>query len=489
MKLRQCFLSLIISMMISPISSLQAAPAPDSFADIVKAASPAVVNISTTLKMQEDEPMYGMDFPADPREAIRRFFDRGMRPTNQKAISLGSGFIISADGLIVTNNHIVAEAEEIKVILEGDATKNYTAKLIGTDPKTDLALLKIDVNKPLPFINLGDSNAVEVGDWVIAIGNPFGFLGGTVTAGIISAKARYINSGLDDFLQTDAAINKGNSGGPLLNIKGEVIGINTALISTTGGNIGIGFAISSATAKPVIKQLREKGVVLRGWLGVGIQSLSTDELAKGSGLSEAVGALITEVYDNTPASHAKLRVGDVIIMLNNKVVKDASNLAKMVADTPIDSQITLKIYRDGKYQQVPVTVGKLPDASIGKGEQIKSSDRMLGVDKGSMFGMDMANINDDLRRRFNLDRSQIGVLVVSVKPDSKAEKAGIKAGDIILRVASEPVRSVVQLKPALDKMRIEKRPFVNLLVLRGEIKQFIPITLAEDAPIKSKQPK
>jgi serine protease Do len=386
---------------------------PNSFSDIVRQASPAVVNISTTIKAPDEEQFANPEFPSDPIIEFYRRFEREMRPKNQKLTSLGSGFIISADGLIVTNNHIVNEAEEIKVTLADDSNKKYTAKLIGADPKTDIALLKIEVTTPLPYIIMGDSNASQVGDWVITIGNPFGFLGGTVTAGIISAKARNLNSGLEDFIQTDAAINKGNSGGPLLNTKGEVIGINTALISTnmSGGNIGIGFAISSAMAKPIIEQLRTKGSVLRGWLGVVIQNLNED-LMNAFDSKELQGVVINKIMENSPAARAKLRIGDVIIAYNNNEIKTAANLQKLVAETAINSIAKLKLVRDGKVIEVDVQIASQSDMNANtSSDASKMRDHPWGSEKASIFGMELTNLTDELRHKYAIDRGQSGVLI------------------------------------------------------------------------------
>jgi serine protease Do len=473
--------SIICLMLMFVITSKNIAHAeiPNSFAEIVRIASPAVVNISTTIKAPEEEQFASPEFPLDPFLEFYRRFEREMRPRNQKLTSLGSGFIISADGLIVTNNHIVNEAEEIKVTLADDSSKKYTAKLIGADPKTDIALLKIEVTNPLPYIVMGDSNASQVGDWVITIGNPFGFLGGTVTAGIISAKARNLNSGLEDFIQTDAAINKGNSGGPMLNTKGEVIGINTALISTNtyGGNIGIGFAISSAMAKPIIEQLRSKGSVLRGWLGVVIQNVGED-LMDAFDSKALQGVVINDIMENSPAARAKLRIGDVIISYNNSEIKTAANLQKLVAETSINSIAKLKIVRDGKVIEVDVKIASQSDMNTPSSpEGSKMRENLWGAEKASLFGMELTNLTDDLRHKYGIDRGHNGVLITSVKKDSDAEASGFKPGDIIMRVGPESIRSVSQLKARVEKIRSLNKNKIPLFVLRNDAKQYMVLII------------
>ena len=317
-----------------PYNAALAMRAPDSFADLVESSIPAVVNISTTQEVKTHPFMnfkfHGMP-DGDPYSMFKDFFDREFpEAMKRKATSLGSGFIIDPRGYIVTNNHVIAEAQEIKVTLSDNPNKTYKAKLIGQDSKSDLAVLKIDVKKRLPFVKFGDSDAARVGDWVVAIGNPFGF-GGTVTAGIISAKSRDVGN-KTEFIQTDASINMGNSGGPMFNISGEVIGINTFIISGTGGNIGLGFAMPSNIAKSTIEQLKTKGKVIRGWLGVKIQPVNED-IAANFGLSETYGALVAEVVKDGPAQKGGVEVGDIIIEFNGKHISKMQKLPRMVAQT------------------------------------------------------------------------------------------------------------------------------------------------------------
>lgn len=363
-----------------------AASMPGSFADLVQRVKPAVVNIATTEKVDgrsEMAPdMPGMPFPPDSPmgEFFRRFFGPGAtmgqsRPREVHA--LGSGFIIDPDGYVVTNNHVIDGADEITVILEGG--DRLEAKVVGRDAKTDLALLKIDADEPLPYVSFGDSDAARVGDWVVAVGNPFG-LGGSVTAGIISARGRDIHAGpFDDFLQVDAPINRGNSGGPLFSTSGEVIGINTAIYSPNGGNVGIGFATPSSLARTVIAQLREKGSVERGWLGVTIQSV-TDDIADSLGLDEAEGALVSKVLPDSPAASAGLQQGDVILALNGQRITRFKTLPRLVAEAKTGKPATVTVWRDGREKDVTVTIGRMPEdtASLMGSDRDGSSDHAAG---------------------------------------------------------------------------------------------------------------
>src|SRR6185437_2794072 len=374
-----------LSLALAPLASAQTAAAPQglheaaalpSFAPLVKKVLPAVVNISVTEKANapdEEDQMDGdqngpqQGFPPSPfDEFLRKFFEQqgqgmpGMpsQPLpHAQRIALGSGFIIDPAGYIVTNNHVVNDADKVSVIFQ-DGTK-HPAKVLGRDPKTDLALLKINVNHPLPYVSWGESNALQVGDWVLAVGNPFG-LGGTVSSGIISARGRDIHSGpYDDYLQLDAAINRGNSGGPTFNLQGQVIGINTAIYSPNGGSVGIGFAIPSSLAKPVIEQLREHGKVERGWLGVQIQNV-TPELAKGLSLPKAEGALVAAVEKDSPAAKAGLKQGDVILSFNGNEIKKLRDLSRFVAATAPGSTSNMVVWRNGERMTLPVTVGEAP---------------------------------------------------------------------------------------------------------------------------------
>ena len=449
-----------------------------SLSEIAKKSAPAVVNISTTQKSERSErgerrrqvppspfgpgpgpsPFGGEDF----EEFFRRFF--GNPPQNQPR-SLGSGFLISDDGYIITNNHVVSEAAKITVRLSDK--EEYDAKVIGTDEKTDLALIKIDVKHPVSQLPLGRSSDLQVGDWVMAIGNPFG-LEQTVTAGIVSAKGRVINAGpYDDFIQTDASINPGNSGGPLLNLRGEVVGINTAIFSSGGGNIGIGFAIPIDQAKSIVEQLKAKGKVTRGWLGVSIQSV-TPELAKSFGLKEPIGALVAEVTKDGPADKAGVHRGDVITSFNGTTVKDSHELPALVARTPVGEKAEVVLLRNGKEQSISVKLGELTNQQA-KAESNEGSE--------SNWGLSVANLNSETARRFQFDRNQKGVVVVDVDPDSPAAASSIQPGDLIEEVNRQAVTSVEEFEKAIAAAK--EKDTLLLLVRRGSASTFFALRKTE----------
>jgi serine protease Do len=438
---------------------------PDTFANLAKMTAGAVVNISTekVVKNQfreffdegrRQQPGPGMPFgPEGPFENFRDFFNKffGQMPKTFKTRSLGSGFIIDPKGYVVTNNHVVAGAEKIKVILVGG--KEYKATVKGRDPKTDLALIRI-VNPPanLPYLKFGDSDAIQVGDWVLAVGNPFG-LGHTVTQGIISAKGRVIGAGpYDNFLQTDASINPGNSGGPLLNLKGEVIGINTAILAS---GQGIGFATPSNIAKFVIPQLREKGKVIRGMIGVQVQNV-TPELAKTFGMSEARGALVAEVNPGSPAEKAGMHRGDIIIEFNGHLIHEMNELPRLVADTPPGSKATVKILRHGKEMTLHLTIVELTEA-----RQIQARERQGG--EKTPLGLAVENLDPNLARQFRL-RDHKGVVVIQVEPGSPASDAGLRPGDMILEVNGTVVSTVKEYRQVMAKLK--KETIARLLVKR-----------------------
>ncbi|MCS6927213.1 MAG: DegQ family serine endoprotease [Candidatus Binatia bacterium] len=440
-----------------------------SFADTAQKVSPAIVNISTTQKVERRRPFRfpgpgpRQPFEEDPfEEFFRRFF--GDRPPPGQQRSLGSGFIISEDGYIITNSHVIGDAEKITVRLSDKA--EYEAKVIGSDDKTDIALIKIEPKGPLPTVPLGDSSALRVGDWVMAIGNPFG-LEQTVTVGIVSAKGRVIGAGpYDDFIQTDASINPGNSGGPLLNLKGEVVGINSAIFSQSGGNIGIGFAIPIDMAKSIVAQLRETGKVRRGWLGVGIQPV-TPELAKSFGLEEPQGALVAEVTKGSPAEKSGLERGDVIIAFNGTRIKDSHELPSLVARSPVGSTAEVTVLRSGKEKTFTVKLGELK-------EQQERAESTQESQEG--WGMAVASITPELARRFQLDRNQKGVVVTEVEPGSPAELAGIQPGDVIEEVNRQPVSSIEDFNKALAAGK-EKETLL-LLARRGTFSSFFALRKA-----------
>ena len=438
--------------------------APESFADLAEKLLPSVVNISTTQTVEgRERPTMPQLPPGSPfEEFFKEFYDRnGPQQRSRRATSLGSGFVISKDGYVVTNNHVIADADEITVILQDDT--RLPAELIGRDPKTDLAVLKVKPRKELTAVGFGDSSVARVGDWIVAIGNPFG-LGGTVTAGIISARGRDINSGpYDDYIQTDASINRGNSGGPMFNLKGQVIGINTAIFSPTGGSVGIGFAIPSSTAKPVIDQLIKNGSVKRGWLGVHIQAV-TDEIAETLGLNEAKGALVANVIKGSPAEMAKIKAGDVILTFNGKKVEEMRSLPRIVAETQVGKDTEVSVWRDGEIKTLKVAVGELEDekqvTSIG-GEP-KGGERDIDD-----LGLTLSAITDQVRSRFKLTKDAQGLLVTKVDGDGPAAEKNIRPGDIIVEVSQEEVSTTADVVKKIREVKKAGRKTV-LLLLEGQ---------------------
>ena len=459
----------------------QAHSGPESFADLAAKLSPAVVNVSTTQKLSErnqGELQMPQLPPGSPfEEFFKEFFDKQKNGNRLQhpVTSLGSGFIIDPSGIIVTNNHVIADAQEIKVIMADQPDQTgYPAKLIATDEKTDVALLKIDAKKPLPYVTWGDSDRARVGDWVLAIGNPFGF-GGTVTAGIVSARGRDIRSGpYDDFIQTDASINKGNSGGPLFNADGEVIGINTAIISPSGGSIGIGFSIPSALARPVVEQLLKYGHARRGWLGVRIQSVS-DEIADSLGLDKARGALVADVTDGSPAQKAKLQPGDVILSFDGKPMADTRTLVRTVAETPIGKEVTVEYWRKGKTEKTAVTIGELKEETVAKAEAPKPKSSSGPTKSVEQFGMTLSAITPELREKFELKPDVKGVVVTDVTQDGIAASKDIRAGDVIVEVAQTEVENPDQVISKVGELEKEKRKSALFLMLHSGDIRFIAL--------------
>jgi serine protease Do len=454
---------------------------PDSFGDLADKLVPAVVNISTTQAMPEkgndkesaETPELPPSSPFD--DFFRDFFNNrgghnGQGAPRPLVHSLGSGFIIDASGLIVTNNHVIAGAEEINVILADDTI--LKAQIVGRDTVTDLALLKVEAKQPLPEITWGDSNKARVGDWVLAVGNPFG-LGGSVTAGIVSARARDIHAGpYDDFLQTDAPINRGNSGGPLVNLAGELIGINTAIYSPSGGSIGIGFAIPSSLARPVIEQLQKNGKVERGWVGVRIQAV-TDEIAESIGLDKARGALVTDVDQNSPAAKAKLQPGDVILSFDGKPIERTRQLPRLVAETPADKTVKLTLWRDGKESSVDIKIGPLnPDKLATAAPPAPPPKDIPTVDT---IGMSLAKVTAELRRDLELPEDAKGVVVVDVDDSGPAARRGVQAGDVVAAIGRDAVTAPEQVADKVEAARKAGRKLVLVKIERDGAAQFVAL--------------
>ncbi len=479
--------ALLLAVLLLPTGAAFAKAGPDGFADLAAKLLPAVVNVSTTQTIKSDSKngnRPGPDMPQFPpgspfEEFFKDFFDRNQRGNKEavprRATSLGSGFIIDPAGLVVTNNHVIADADEITVTLQDDT--NFKAEVVGRDTKIYIALLRIKPTKPLAAVKFGDSDGTRVGDWVLAIGNPFG-LGGSVTAGILSARAREINAGpYDDFLQTDASINRGNSGGPMFNMAGEVIGINTAIYSPSGGSIGIGFAIPANLAKPVVDQIKDFGHARRGWLGVNIKSV-TDEIAESLGLDKPRGALIASVRDGGPAQVAGIQPGDVVLTFDGKEVTDMRRLPRIVAETPIDKTVKVTVWRKRKESVVDVKVGELKDeeqqASATPKQQQPAAPPGATV---KVLGLSLANLTPELRERFSLAEDTAGVVVTEVVQDSPASEKGMKPGDVVVEVAQEEVKSPAQISAKIDEAKKAGRKSVLLLVDRQGDLRFVALKL------------
>ena len=457
----------------------QARGTPDSFADLVEALTPAVVNVSTAQNLVGGEGAQGLPDlpPGSPFEDLfRDFFDRqerGGEERRRRVTSLGSGFIIDPAGYIVTNHHVIKDADEITVILYDD--RELPAVLVGFDPKTDLALLKVETDEPLPAVSFGDSDALRVGDWVMAIGNPFG-LGSTVTAGILSARGRDINAGpYDDYLQTDASINRGNSGGPLFNMDGQVIGVNTAIFSPSGGSVGIGFAVPSALAAPVIAQLREFGHTRRGWLGVRIQSV-TDEIAENLGLEKTAGALVADVTPDSPAEAAGFRPGDVILTFDDKEVPEMRDLPRIVAATPIGKPVDVVILRKGERRTILVTIGELDEAPAVVAASATPQGDSAEIES---LGMTFAAIDSDLRQRFGLGDDASGVIVTDVEPGGAAAERNIRPGDVIVEVGLEEVATPDDVLAKVKKASDADRKSVLLLLDSSGEQRFVAVEIGD----------
>src|SRR5438132_5833593 len=468
-----------------------AKPVPEGFADLADKLLPSVVNISTTQTVKPEK-QHERSTPGRPQfppgspfeEFFKDFFNRESPQSGKpeakprKATSLGSGFVIDATGYIVTNNHVIADADEITVILSDDTS--LKAEVIGRDTKTDVAVLKVKTDKPLVGVTWGDSDKARVGDWVLAIGNPFG-LGGSVTAGILSARQRDINSGpYDDFLQTDASINRGNSGGPMFNMDGKVIGINTAIYSPSGGSIGIGFAIPSALAKAVVAELEHETdhTVHRGWLGVRIQGV-TDEIAESLGLDKARGALIASVNENGPAHAAGIQAGDVVVSFDGRPVGDMRRLPRLVAETPVDKTVPVTIWRKRGETTLQVKIGRLEESDQQQAnaqEQPRKGGREpAGVVR--TLGLTLSSITPELKEKYSIAEDVKGVVVVDVAKDSPAAVKGVRAGDMIMEAAQEEVRSPGEVSNKIDEAKKSGRKSILLLVERQGHLRFVALRL------------
>jgi serine protease Do len=455
---------------VSPASEAQAFGAPESFAELAEQISPSVVNITTSALIAG--PADGM--PMVPEGSpFEDFFDDFGGPGGpggaQRSEALGSGFVISEDGYIVTNNHVIEGADEITI--EFFSGKKLPAKLVGTDPKTDIALLKVEAGEPLPFVTFGNSDLMRVGDWVMAMGNPLG-QGFSVSAGIVSARGRELQGTYDDFIQTDAAINRGNSGGPLFNMDGQVIGVNTSILSPNGGSIGIGFSMSSNVVTKVVDQLQQFGETRRGWLGVRIQDVTPD-VAEAMGLAEASGALVTDVPDG-PAKDAGISAGDVITRFDGQPVTDAGDLTRRVADAPIGEAVPVIVQREGRTETLAVTLGRREDAEASVPASAPAPEEPKEMQS---LGLTLAPLDDDMRARLGLDASAEGLMIMAVDPASEAYTKGLREGDLITEAGQSRVVRLQDLEDRIAEAKGAGRKSLLLLIRRGGDPRFVALSI------------
>ena len=482
--------ALAMAVAVAFLAAAAAAPAaaqrrgPESVADIAEKVLDAVVNISTSQSVGAQSsgprtvppPQGPQGSPFD--DFFEEFFKRrGEDDSNRprRVSSLGSGFVIDPEGIVITNNHVIADADEVFANFN-DGSK-LKAEIIGRDPKTDIAVLRIKPEKPLTAVSFGDSDRIRVGDWVMAIGNPFG-LGGSLSVGVVSARNRDINSGpYDNFIQTDAAINRGNSGGPLFNMQGEVIGVNTAIISPTGGSIGIGFSIPAKTAVAVIGQLREFGETRRGWIGVRIQQID-DQIAETLGIGKARGALIAGVNDDGPAAKAGMKSGDVIVKFDGQDIREMRDLPRAVAATAVNKAVDVVVLRNGKEQTLRITLGRLEDSEKAQQASAKPVAPATSSVTRRLLGLELSQLTDDMRKRFKVRDNIKGIVIVSVEPNSPLTDQRVMPGDVISEVTGQAVASPVDLQKRIDALKKEgKKSALLLLTNTAGEQRFVPVTI------------
>jgi len=473
----QQLLALIMGLAIVMATALrvEARGAPESFADLAESVSPAVVNITTSTMIADrtgPQPMVPDGSPFE--DFFRDFLDRDQgnngAPHQRRSQALGSGFVISEDGYIVTNNHVIEGADEIMIEFFNGGGQ-LPAVVVGADPNTDIALLKVETDKPLAFVSFGDSDIMRVGDWVMAVGNPLG-QGFSVSAGIISARNRELSGTYDDYIQTDAAINRGNSGGPLFNMDGDVVGVNTAILSPNGGSIGIGFAMSSAVVDRVVVQLKDFGETRRGWLGVRIQDVSAD-VAEAMGLDSTAGALVTDVPDG-PAMDAGVKSGDVILTFDGHDVLDTRDLVRQVGNAPVGKAVRLMVLRDGQTQTLKVTLGRREEAVSATAEQPAPQ---AAPEVKTVLGMELVELDDNLRQELGLNPGDNGLVVRQLAEDSEAFEKGLRAGDVLSEAGQQKVTTIADLEDRITAARDGGRMSILLLVRRAGEPRFVALSL------------
>ena len=471
MALKALFVTLVAAILMLA-QAVSAWARPDSFADLAEKISPSVVNITTTTVVAAGAGQNPIVPEGSPFEDFFKEFQNrngeGNRP--RKTSALGSGFVISEDGFIVTNNHVIENADEI--VIEFFSGEELPAKLIGRDANTDIALLKVDAGKPLPFVNFGNSDNMRVGDWVVAMGNPLG-QGFSVSAGIVSARNRALSGSYDDYIQTDAAINRGNSGGPLFNLDGDVIGVNTAILSPNGGSIGIGFSMASNVVSKVVDQLKQYGETRRGWLGVRIQDVS-DDIAESMGLDKTAGALVTDVPDG-PAKDGGILQGDVILSFDGVDVADTRSLVRMVGNSDVGKEVRMVVFREGKTQTLKITLGRREDAEsvVQTAQPMEEAE----PETATVLGMSLSALTDDLRASLKLVDDAEGVAVIAVDETSAAYEKGLREGDLIAEAGQQPVAMPGDLEAQIEEAKDAGRKSLLLLVRRAGEPRFVALPI------------
>ena len=474
--LKALWLGLLAALFVA-VQAIQAYARPDSFADLADKVSPAVVNITTSTVVAQGAgpgPIVpeGSPFEDFFKEFQDRNRDKGDRPRRSSA--LGSGFVISEDGYIVTNNHVIEGADEITIeFFEGGELE---AKLIGTDPNTDIALLKVEADAPLPFVSFGNSDTARVGDWVMAMGNPLG-QGFSVSAGIVSQRGRALSGAYDDYIQTDAAINRGNSGGPLFNMDGEVIGVNTAILSPNGGSIGIGFSMASNVVTRVVDQLKQFGETRRGWLGVRIQDV-TDDMAEAVGLEKVAGAMVTDVPDG-PAKDGGMMAGDVILSFDGRDVDDTRGLVKQVGNTDVGKTVRVVVFREGKTQTLKITLGRREEAeaAVPAAQPGGDPDADKAPAEKEVLGMTISPLDDELRGQLDLGDNAEGLVVKDIDEMSEAYEKGLRAGDLITEAGQQKVMTIAELEDRIGEAKEAGRKSLLLLIRRAGDPRFVALSL------------